>query len=285
MKNLYIILIIPFVCQFGFSQDLIVTTSNDSINCKITKVKRDQIFFVFKKNSEVQSTLIPLKNVASYRYDFYEEPNISKDEIPGSNKNSGFRIGVNAGYSYDPGKDYDSGSSELNNYFDKLRSGYHIEGSTIYLFDEYFGLGVRYSYYNANNELIGAFEDPSIVYRDDITVNFIGPQFSLRFLNQSKKNAFFLNSSIGYLSYKNEQDYSNPVKITGNAIGFVSEVGYDIGIAENWSLGLQIGITAGRVKKVTFDDGTSTEEIELPKNQRPQGSGRIDFGMGLRYYP
>lgn len=49
MKNLYIILIIPFVCQFGFSQDLIVTTSNDSINCKITKVKRDQIFLSSKR--------------------------------------------------------------------------------------------------------------------------------------------------------------------------------------------------------------------------------------------
>ena len=285
MKNLVILSILFFVSSFGFSQDLIVTTSNDSINCKITKVKRNQLYFVFKKNNEAQSTLIPLENVASYKYDFYEEPNISKDEIPGFNKNSGFRIAINSGYSYDPGKEYDSGSSELNDYFDKLRSGYHIEGSAIYLFDEYFGLGVRYSHFRAKNELIGAFGDPSVVYRNDISTNFIGPQFSLRFLNQSKKNAFFLNSSIGYLSYENEQDYSNPVKITGNAIGFVSEVAYDIGISENWSLGLQIGITAGRVKKVTLEDGTSTEEIELPSNQRPQGSGRIDFGIGLRYYP
>lgn len=285
MKNLYLFLSILFICPFGFSQDLIVTTSNDSINCKITKVKREQLYFVFKNNDKVQSTLIPLKNVASYKYDFYEESSISKDEIPGFNKNSGFRIAINGGYSYDPGKDYDSGSSELNDYFDKLRSGFHIEGNAIYFFDQYFGLGIRYSYFNAKNELIGAFEYNSVVYRDDISVNFIGPQFSLRFLNKSQKNAFFLNSSIGYLSYKNEQDYSNPVEITGNALGFVSEVGYDIGIAENWSLGFQIGITAGRVKKVTIDDGISTEEIELPKNQRPQGSGRIDFGIGLRYYP
>lgn len=285
LKHTFTALILLFACQFGFSQDLIVTKSNDSINCKITKVKNDQIYFLYQKDEAVESTLIPLKNVSSYKFKFYEEVAISKEEIPGFNKFSGFRIAVNGGYSYDPGRDYNTGSSTFNDYYNQLRSGFHLETDARYFFDELIGVGVRFSYFNASNELYDVFEDPEQAYSDNIKVSYVGPQFSFRFLNKSKKNAFLLTSSIGYLSYKNDQDYSNPIEITGSALGLVSEVGYDIGIADNWSMGIQLGITSGFIKKLTYDDGVSTQEIELPKNNRPQGSARIDFGIGIRYYP
>lgn len=160
-----------------------------------------------------------------------------------------------------------------------------METDAQYFFDENIGVGLRYSYYNTSNKLYEVFEDPNQAYSDNIKVSYFGPQFSLRFLNRSKKNAFLLTTSIGYLSYNNNQNYSSPTEITGSSLGLVSEVGYDIGIADNWSLGIQLGITSGFVKKLTYDDGVSTQVIEIPKNQRPEGSARIDFGVGLRYYP
>ena len=68
MKRL-IILIALFCSSVVCGQDLIVTVSDDSLNCKITEVKTDVIFFRYDASGNVVS--LPMNQVASYKYDFY----------------------------------------------------------------------------------------------------------------------------------------------------------------------------------------------------------------------
>ena len=66
----HIILFIFLFCScVAYGQDLIVTVSGDSLNCKITEVKTDAIFFRYDVGGNIVS--LPMNQVASYKYDFY----------------------------------------------------------------------------------------------------------------------------------------------------------------------------------------------------------------------
>ena len=53
-----------------FGQDLIVTTAGDSLNCQITEVRTNEIFFRYDAGGSVVS--LPISQVASFRYDYYK---------------------------------------------------------------------------------------------------------------------------------------------------------------------------------------------------------------------
>ena len=66
IKNLF--LFVFLICSFAaYGQDLIVTTTGDSLRCKIVEVTHEQIQFRFE-----QGRIIPIKRieVASYQYNF-----------------------------------------------------------------------------------------------------------------------------------------------------------------------------------------------------------------------
>src|SRR5699024_11256876 len=63
MKHILITALFCLLAKILYAQDLIVTDDGDSINCKITKVKADHIYFTFKHKEDVRSTLISVENV------------------------------------------------------------------------------------------------------------------------------------------------------------------------------------------------------------------------------
>jgi len=70
MKRLFFLFFFIFCSCFAYGQDLIVTVSGDSLNCKITEVQTESIFFRYDAGGNVVS--LPMNQVASYRYDFYK---------------------------------------------------------------------------------------------------------------------------------------------------------------------------------------------------------------------
>ena len=59
-----------FVRRNSLLTDQIITASGDSMNCKITEIKNESIFFSYDKTGNVIS--LPLNRVTSYKYDFYK---------------------------------------------------------------------------------------------------------------------------------------------------------------------------------------------------------------------
>ena len=55
-----------FSCLSVFGQDLIVTSSGDSLDCKITEVRSGQIFFRYETDGYIVS--LPMAQVASFQY-------------------------------------------------------------------------------------------------------------------------------------------------------------------------------------------------------------------------
>lgn len=271
------------------SQDLIVTKTNDSIHCKITKVKSDHIYFVYKKDDRYEKTLISLTEVASYHQGLFEGKKIPKDSIPGYEIYPRHLLTLNSGYSYDPGRRNGDFSREFENYLDQLRSGYHIEASYIYYIDKSLGFGVLGNYFRSSgqeSDVSGTDEMGNPIVADlsgEVTVYFVGPLFSLRFLNKSQNNALILNTVVGYIAYEEAATYVSQTITTGNGLGLTSTIGYTIGISEYLSLGVQLGATSGLFRNVEISSGNTVTTVRLPDNERPVSSARLNFSIGLSY--
>jgi len=68
MKRI-VLLFSLFCSSFAYGQDLIVTVSGDSLNCKITEVKTDAIFFRYDASGNIVS--LPMNQVSMHKYDFF----------------------------------------------------------------------------------------------------------------------------------------------------------------------------------------------------------------------
>nr|WP_299388359.1 hypothetical protein [Allomuricauda sp.] len=288
MRKICLILITVFSVHSTFSQDIIVTQNNDTIHCKITKQKKDVIYFVFKNGDSYQSTLLDMDEVQSFQKDFNTK-RIPKDSLPGHIKASGFRLAVNGGFSYDPAKIDPSVPVFLREYNDELRSGYHLETSAVYFFDRTIGVGIKYNLFKSKNTMNNVdftAPDGTILngtLENDITTSFVGLVLATRFMGKKSNNAVFINSAFGYLSYKDNQLLVDPFTFTGSTLGSSLDVGYDYELSDGFFIGAQVGITGGRIKKLEMESTSGVQTVELSDNERPWGSARIDFSVGFRY--
>jgi hypothetical protein len=288
MRKLLILAVLIFVSNSIFSQDLIVTNEGDSINCKITKVKTDNIYFTFKHRDEIRSTLLPVSSIKTHQIDYFQTSEVPKDKVVGYENYQHFRIALNGGFSYQTAKVAESVPSDFKDYISELKSGYHFGGDLTYYFTEPLGFGFKYYLFKSSNSLDNIYLEDTDGNRtygkmsDDLTISFIGPTFSTRLLSHDKKNAFLMNLSLGYMGYTNDKVIIDEYKMTGSTMGFLFDIGYDVGLSENLSLGFQISFLIGTLFEYDWNDGSTTETIDLEEGEY-ESLNRIDFSIGLRF--
>ena len=133
MRTIFFLILLLMVAELAYTQDLIVTNEGDSINCKITKVKTDNIYFTFNHKGEIRSTLLPISNVKLHQFDFYQTSEVPKEKIVGYENYQRFRIAINGGYSYHTAKVGNGVPSDFKDYIKKLRSGYIVSGDLTHI--------------------------------------------------------------------------------------------------------------------------------------------------------
>lgn len=285
-----LILLIALLCSKIYAQDLIVTKSDDSLNCKITKVKKDYVYFIFKHENEVRRTLLPVSDVETYSYNFFKKGEVEEKDIKnfkGDYKR--LRIALNAGFGYQIAKIADNIPEDFRAYTKELKSGFQFGADASFFISEFVGFGIKYRGFNSKNELANVSIEQSDGSRrfgklsDNINVSFIGPQISTRYLNHNAKNALIVNLSLGYLGYSNNSLVVDSFKTSGSTLGLVYDIGYEIGISKHLSIGVQASILSGRLSKIEIEDETSTQTISLEKDQR-ENLSRLDFSIGLIFH-
>lgn len=288
MKRLLILFLLACSSHALLSQDLIVTNENDTINCRITKIKGDNIYFTFKHKEEIRNTLLPKSKVKFHQYDYYQSSEVPESEVVGYQNYPKLRIAFNGGFSQQTAKISSRVPAVFRDYIRELKSGSHYGGDMIYYVTEPMGFGFKYFVYNTSNSLDNIFlEDINGNRRygrlsDDLTVTFIGPTFSSRLLNKNKSNAFIANFAIGYMGYDNDIEVVDPYNMSGSTVGLAFELGYDIGISDNLALGIQVSYLSGALFEYDLSDGTTTTKVELEQGQY-ESLNRIDFSIGLRF--
>jgi len=290
LKSVKIFLSLLFMASstFLYSQDLVVTSEGDSLNCKITKIKENSIYFVFKHKDEIRSTLLPLDQVKYHQYNFYQTAVVPTNKKLLNEVYPHFRVAINGGLSYRTAKLANNIPSDFEKYMKELKSGSHYGLDVSYFFSEQLGLGIKYSVYNSRNEIDNVSvtrPDGSTQYgkmSDNISINFIGPFISTRLLNGNKKKSFLMNFGIGYLGYKDNTVLINDYTIKGSTIGPCWDIGYDIGISKNLAIGFQLSYTIGALSQFDVSDGITTKTVKLEKDSY-ESLSRIDLSIGLRF--
>ncbi len=287
-KHIFVLLSIALLSTLIKGQDLIITSESDSINCKITKIKTDNIYFTFKYKDEIRNTLLPLDQVKYHQYNFYQISEVPEDEVLENEIYPHFRAAINGGWSYRVAKIADNIPSDFEQYMKDLRSGYHYGLDLSYYFSEQLGVGFKYNNYKSKNEINNIYvtlPNGSTQYgkiSDDISINFVGPFISTRLLNADKKNSLLLNLSIGYMGYTDKAVLTSDFTIKGNTVGLCWDIGYDIGVSENFAIGFQFSYMIGILTQYELSDGVNTQTVELEKDNY-ESLSRLDLSIGLRF--
>ena len=262
--------------QFSVSaQDLLVTADGDSLNCKITKMKSDYVYFTFSHQDEVRNTLLPKSQVKYYQHNFYGTSDVQPHQITFSKPEfSHWRFAVNAGWSYRLAPLPDGLSSQQKEYLKKLKSGLGLSFDATYFITEVYGVGFKYDLFKTSNT--------SSYGEDNITIPFIGPAFAMRLYDQSKSNCWFMNIALGYMGFKDEGKQSGqPVTLKGSTFGLATDIGYDIALSKNWSAGIQLSVLSGVLTSFDQTSSSGTQTIKLEKDEY-EGLGRLSISIGLR---
>ena len=269
------------------SQDLIVTSEGDSLNCKITNVKSDFIYFTFLYEDQARSTLLQ-KDQVVYQYNYFQEAEVPANMVVGMKDFPRFRAAFNFGWSYRLSKVSDNIPSDFRDYMQNLRSGYMLGLEMSYFMSKPFGLGVKYSVHRSKNDM----SPVTIMYEngytrtgqmsDNISISFIGPTFTIRGLNKDMKNSFIMSIGLGYLAYKDVAVLIDDFTLKGSTMGLCWDIGYDIGLSKGVALGFMLSLITGKLTSYDISDGFTTQTIKLDSDEQ-EGLSRIDLSIGLRF--
>lgn len=291
MKNKNFLRILPvlffvILSASAFPQDLIVTNTDDSINCKITKVRKDFIFYSYQYENKIRNTLLPEKQVKSYQYNYFPETNIPIEKIKEPEIYSSIRLAFDGGLSYRLAKISDDVPSVLHQYMKELKLGYHFGGDFTYYFSEQLGLGLKANFYRSGNEInnvsiVLSNGNITNVRSDDILIGFIGPSVNSRLLNLLKQSSFIFNLSIGYMTYKDYIFMISNYTVKGKTVGMNWDIGYDISIKKDFTIGFKISFILGILKQVEILNGNIRQTVKLDANNY-ENLSRIDLSIGIR---
>lgn len=282
-----------FVALLGFSassQDLIVTTKGDSLNCKITKFKSDFIYFTMMQEGKILNTLIKTDEVVAYKKNYFAFSDIPLDKTRNLfNDYPKLRIGALGGWSYLTAPISKNVPDDFEKYIKELKSGYHFGGNFTYFPANYFGFGLLYTNFRTSNQIDDIYivnnetgEVRTGKLRDDVTVQYFGPAIALRANLPDSRVSMHLKSSIGYIGYKNEAIVIDEFMLKSATVGLYSDMGVDIPIDRNLSLGIYMSFTIGFLTNYDYTDGTESRRITLEAEDY-ENISRIDLSVGLSW--
>jgi outer membrane protein W len=276
MKKIVIIFMIAALHQFDvLAQDLIVTTDGDSINCKITQMKGDYVYFTFSRQGEVRNTLLSKTQVQQYQHNYYAVSEVQPHQIVGFTPDfSRGRLAFTAGWSTRTARFADGLSAADKEYLKNLKNGLNISLDAGYFFTEMYGIGFKYDLFHSSTTAWG--------FKETVSITYAGPTFAMRVYDRTKSNCLYINYSIGYMGFANKAAAGGQSgTLTGNTVGLVFDIGYDIAISKDWSFGIQLSSLSGVLTEINKTVNAYTEKIKLEKGEY-EGLQRLKLSVGLR---
>jgi hypothetical protein len=291
MRHLLSILLVVF-CGSVFAQDLIITTSGDSIHCQITDVAPTRLFYSVKlENATVYRRNIRLRQVAMYRREGYFPVFLDVREQPLSNGANArpanrWMLSCTGGLSYRIARFPIDIDQDYRDYLEGQTSGEHLGASLHYFFKESLGVGVVYeSFFGAKRsmDIQLRLTDGTIVpgiLAEDARMRWIplSVLYSPRTTNRISFNGWL---GIGPLLYTNYATIINKVTLTGATVAYGISLGSDYRLTHALSLGLHATYMIGALDRLEFDFGSTQGTVSLPDRSN-ESVTRVDLGVVLR---
>lgn len=275
--------------SFAQSQDLIVTTSGDSLNCKVTKNKGGfiQFTYVHPQTGTVSKSILSTTKVSAVVENFYDESPLP-DALKARFKYPKIRINGNLGYSYKLGVSAAS-TAEEQAYEKDIRNGFRFGAEFDYFFNDRNGLGLKFSRFQSKADLNIEFlvdenGDSTVTYlaSEKLRISQISLLWRRRWINYNGQNAFNLGLGLGAAFYRDQitfLDISLYERATSVAIDL--ELSYDIGLSEYLSLTIGGDITTGYFENSTIEYPDGTTESVSYREGEGISMGRASAWIGL----
>jgi len=292
------------------AQDRIVSIHHDTIDCTIITINNERILYELKnRDGSVTGRLMNLSEVAEYTRTPQPENNSKPRKLKISNllsiPENLWCLGLNIGRSTMPWYLDNIQSAAMPDYYNKLKTGFHINTSAHYMITGFMGVGAEYSFYNTSfSGSMPSQYSPSIFLMTSETyrqyINYLGP--SVLFVQHlGARRKFILSESLSagamFIRLESQStypnvDYSGYTDITYNSLLTGNSMSAKFGLTaeyrldHNISVGLGGNFIWGSLKKASFESRgpnnyTSTSENEeLPK---AMNLSRIDYSFVLRY--
>ena len=298
-RNLLIALMLAGFVQVISGQDRIITVNNDTIDCTITRVTRDAVWFdIFTKGVKTAGQL-PVSEIYSY----YIRPSAVQEQEtmhPVRVSAGRLRLGLSGGMGYLLGSTEDaehemisSGVTGLNAsaYYRDLTTGLSGSADATWIFSPGYGAGIRYRFFNTGASTEGTVEAGDGIniifsdYSENIFINYAG--VSLFFQEPvGKKELFSLYSSLslGMAFYMNMLEFfTGNLLITGNAPGVDGSIGMEYRLTPAISASAEVSVFSATLKKIEITDGEQKETVELDK-ENYENISRMEVSLGIRFY-
>ena len=279
------------------AQDRIITTQNDTINCKISKVTSSNIFFTIKTGSVITKGKVDRSSVLSYY-----SGNSGVDENTGftAPAPSHWRLGLSGGLNYITASSSEAATAlvqqgvtkqDAESYYNDLKLGLSGGVDLHYMVTKTYGVGLIYKFYSTNS-MIETFFDPqdgvNLIFgqmNEKIYVHYTGLSFySEQFMRANPRWKFSSYYSAGMAFYRNEAIVVNtPFLLTGKAFATNLDLGLEYFVFPRISAGINVSYFLSSLKKVTLNDGNSTTVQELEK-ENYENISRVDLSVGIRFY-
>lgn len=164
-----------------------------------------------------------------------------------------------------------------NDYLKQLTSGFHFDIGGYYMIKQDWGIGLKFNQYSASAEATLPIVMPdnsvqNLPVKTDDRITFVGPSIFGGNFSSETKHKYIAGISLGYLSYNSNTE---GVEITGANLGLVADLGYQYQVSPKFSVGPQLGITAGTLTKIEVEGQT----IELPEDSK-EGLHRVSVSLG-----
>jgi hypothetical protein len=286
MKSLILFTLFASLFCAAMSQDLLVTTRGDSIDCNITSVTEKYINYSFANDKGHEfDTQIPMNLVAEYQRRYFALQRREK-LYPGLSDLKNFRVTVYGGFSKRLGKLDPSIPSRMEDYTKKLLKGTHwgVDGTVFFSYSS--GIGFRYSRFTTSNSMenIPLMTIDQVTYygdlADHITISYAGPTYAARIISADHRHTLTGNVGIGYMGYHDEGEFGDEINISGKTLGAVFDAGYDFMFAENVALGIHASYLGGSLTgyEVVFNGIKETVKLEEGEYESLE---RIDISLKL----
>ncbi|MFZ0282406.1 MAG: hypothetical protein WAL29_12190 [Bacteroidales bacterium] len=300
MKKPFLIAVLLVALLYsGYSQDKIITLSNDTIECRINRVSRSTIYFEMINRGIKSSARLPLGNILSYTVAGKTGPAF-QDASAGEESFTRLRLGLNAGPGYmlagtkkaiDQMISQGFAPDKAKSYYNDLKLGISFTGDAAWMITPDYGAGIRYKFMTTSAGTEG-FMDPQdgihiyyTSYDEKIYVNYGGVAFFYR-LPAGKSESLVLSSScsLGLATYRNEAGYLRQnFLLTGKNIGAEFCLGLEYSVTRHLSAGAELSAFYSTLKKVKVSDGSESATVDLDKDNF-ENLSRLDFSAGIKIY-
>ena len=305
LKKIIIGLFLFLPLQIISGQDVIITTWQDTIFCRIKSISSTRIHYEQNNGTrQIAGKVISMEDVLAYYRNHKPLKNNYNNRV--SSSTSHWVIGIYSGMSSLLASNnvknmVDMGipESQANDYLNNLKHGWIVQGSIYYLISDLWGLGAKYSLFtsSAKQNFMVKVDDyyPSFLLmgiNEKQYIQYVGPSAIFRqWLNYNNNLQLTETFSAGYVHYRDEmrQTSTNPNTLIPNSLAERSTWGATAGISFNYypqpwlSIGINADLMYARLTKINLSTKDFTNTITLKKSDYEYLT-RLDYALAIRFH-